>query len=196
MNTIKRQPSPSAHPHAVNLGLPSLTKWASCNVDASCPEDYGGYYSWGETQEKKLYERRTFSLYDISKKTFITLDESICGTEHDVARHLWGDRWQMPTLGQFKELVEYCSYEWTILNGVIGGKFTGPNGNSIFLPAAGRRYGPGLYYDGLVGLYWSGEMCPGFNDGAYGLDFNEIEAGTHNYCDNYLGHPIRPVVAR
>ena len=99
----------------------------------------------------------------------------------------------MPTLRQFKELVEYCSYEWTILNGIIGGKFTGPNGNSIFLPAVGYRFSHGLEDEGEGGAYWSGMLSPYINCNACHMVFFRNIAGWDHCFDRYYGHSIRPV---
>lgn len=100
------------HPHMIDLGLPSGTKWACCNEGASKPEDFGGYYQFGEVSSA-------------------------------------------PSLDQIKELVNKCSYSWTTLNGVRGGRFTGPNGGTIFLPAAGGVVFFNLDYVGSRGCYWS-----------------------------------------
>ena len=124
-------------PQVVDLGLPSGTKWASCNVGASHPWEYGGYYAWGETEEKEVYNDVTYQhfkgedsdgdgFYDKDEQC-IDIGEDICATEYDVARMKLGDGWQMPTKEQFKELIDNCEREWSELHGVNGLIFIGPN---------------------------------------------------------------------
>lgn len=146
------------HPHKIDLGLPSGTLWACCNVDATKPEDYGGYYAWGETTPKSEYNWNTYKHCDGIEEAYHNLGTSICGTQYDVAYVEWGDSWQMPTVGQTMELFNtgICKRTWTTLNGVKGQKFTGPNGGSIFLPTAGGRWGSHLSKVGDEGYYWSG----------------------------------------
>ena len=142
------------HPHMIDLGLPSGTKWACCNVGASAPEQYGGYYAWGETEEKDVYDRDSYKYYQDG--SYVSLAMDISGTEYDVAHVKWGDNWVMPSLDDIRELLSNCTSEWTTLNGVKGRKFTSEiNGNSIFLPAAGYRLGGSLDCVGTDGNYWS-----------------------------------------
>ena len=91
------------HPHMIDLGLPSGTKWACCNVGATKPEDYGGYYAWGETETKYDYSWVTYSHCDRSQSTCYNLGSSICGTKYDVAHVKWGGNCQMPTYDQCVE---------------------------------------------------------------------------------------------
>ena len=130
------------HPHAIDLGLPSGTKWACCNVGATIPEGYGGYYAWGETEEKEKYDWTTYIHCDGSMETCHNLGSDIAGTEYDVAHIQWGGTWVMPSQAQIKELISKCSYICTDRNGVLGDLFTGPNGGTIFLPEANewRKY--------------------------------------------------------
>ena len=128
---------------AIDLGLPSKTKWASCNVGATKPEEYGGYYAWGETEEKETYTWESYIhwVWVGSYYNLLDLGSDISGTDYDVAHVTWGGDWVMPTYDDFEELFDNCDYEWTTLNGVDGMKFTSKtNGNSIFLPAAGYRW--------------------------------------------------------
>ena len=181
------------HPHLIDLGLPSGTKWACCNVDAKNPEDYGGYYAWGETVEKEAYTSQNYQFKKDKKgKKFLSLGSSICGTQYDVAHVKWGGLWQMPTLDQIKELKDKCKHEWTTQNGVEGRKFTGPNGASIFLPAAGYRNGAGLNDSGTYGYYWSGTQNASFEYYAYYLYFSSDNANTF-YGDRSYGRSVRPV---
>ena len=123
---------------AIDLGLPSGTKWASCNVGANMPEEFGDYYAWGATEVSSEGLNEDY------------LSSNICGTQHDVAHMKWGGEWRMPNYAQILELIDNCTHEWTKLNEVKGSKFTGLNGNSIFLPAAGPKL------PGLRSFYWSG----------------------------------------
>lgn len=124
------------HPHMIDLGLPSGTLWACCNVGASKPEEFGGYYSWGATDEDK-------SCYDLH----IDIDE-ISGTDFDVAHVKWGSPWHLPTREQVEELCEYTTHDSFSLNGVASCEFTGDNGRKLYLPITK------IHYD-CYGLYWS-----------------------------------------
>ncbi len=139
---------------AVDLGLPSGTKWASCNLGATKPEEYGGYYAWGEIEEKDSYNWETYIHCDGSWSTCHDLGSDIRGTAYDVAHVKWGGDWVMPTYEQMKELIDNCKYRWMNNNGVYGVVFVGPNGNRIFLPAAKYRAdNPETIISG--GRYWS-----------------------------------------
>jgi hypothetical protein len=184
------------HPHLIDLGLPSGTKWACCNVGATKPEEFGGYYAWGETEEKSTYSWSTYIHCDGSEKTCHDLGNNIAGTQYDVAHVKWGGSWVMPTYDQIKELEDNCTYLWTTENGVKGGKFTSKNnGASIFLPAAGYRNDSNLYIAGSCGYYWSSAQSPSDSDIAYCLYFYSGRART-NYCDCGYGRSVRPVVRK
>lgn len=182
------------HPHAIDLGLPSGTKWACCNVGASTPEGYGGYYAWGETEEKDYYSLSTYIHYDDSSSTYHDLGSDIAGTQYDVAHVKWGGSWVMPSKDQNQELIENCNYEWIIVNDVMGAQFTGPSGGTIFLPAAGNRSAGDLYYAGSSGYNWSSTQEPPYSYSAYRLYFNWYNAywsyGNYRYC----GHTVRPII--
>jgi hypothetical protein len=177
---------------AVELGLPSGTKWASCNVGASKPEEYGGHYAWGETEEKDVYDMSTYKYYKNGE--YVNIGTDISGTEYDVAHVKWGGNWCMPTYDDIQELRENCTYEWTTLNSVNGTKFTSNiNGNSIFLPAAGYRWGGDLYLAGGYGRYWSSTQYPDNSDYAYYLSVYSGGAGWYGSY-RYYGRSVRPVV--
>ncbi len=178
------------HPHAIDLGLPSGTKWACCNVGADIPEGSGGYYSWGETSEKPIYSPETY-LYVNDGYFYDFLGIDIAGSTYDVAHKKWGSPWMMPSAAQSEELVNVCTYLWTSLNGVIGGKFTGPNGNSIFLPAAGYHCDYNFIDYGEVGIYWSSTQV-GYTY-ATSFQFWKAYPDIYQYYDRYLGRNIRPV---
>ena len=182
------------HPHMIDLGLPSGTKWACCNVGADKPEAYGGYYAWGETEEKATYNWSTYIHCDGTSSTCHNLGSDIAGTQCDVAHVKWGGSWVMPSKEQQDELRSNCNYEWTTLNGVNGGKFTSKtNGGSIFLPAAGTRGYSGLGFAGSCGYYWSSTQYPSYTYGAYSLYFNSGGAD-YNNSNRFSGFTVRPVV--
>ena len=110
----------------------------------------------------------------------------------DVASVKWGGKWRMPTLDEIKELKDNCTWEWTTLNGVKGYRVTGPNGNSIFLPAAGYSSGTEEYSQGFVGGYWSSSLDSSNSGRAYGLFFI---SGSYVWVNNdrYYGRTVRPV---
>jgi len=135
------------HPHWIDLGIG--TRWRCCNEGASRPEEYGGYYQFGQVASA-------------------------------------------PTLDQIKALVNDCSYTWTTQNGVNGGKFTGPNGGTIFLPAAGFRWDSDLYYAGSDGYYWSSALNESDPNNAFNLYFYSGGVGT-GYSYRYGGFTVRPV---
>ena len=180
------------HPHLIDLGLPSGTKWACCNVGAENPEDYGGYYAWGETEEKDYYSWDTYIHCDGSPSTCHDLGSDIAGAQYDVAHVKWGGSWVMPSKVQQDELRFNCTYTWTTLNGVSGGQFTGSNGGSIFLPAAGYRWGDNLSDAGSRGYYWSSTQNPSRSNGAYYLYFNSGYASWSGNNRDY-GRTVRPV---
>lgn len=126
----------------VDLGL--SVKWATCNVGASSPEEYGNYYAWGETTTKSSYTE------DNSKTDGVSMSSSIAGdASYDAARANWGGTWRLPTASESQELIDNCTWTWTTQGGKNGYKVTSEkNGNSIFLPAAGCRYSMTLYYGG------------------------------------------------
>ena len=169
----------------VDLGL--SVKWATYNVGANVPEEYGDYYAWGETTTKSTY---TEGAYVADTKNY----KDIKGTSLDVARAKWGGNWRMPTKTEFEELLNGCIWEWTTQNGVNGYVVTGPNGNNIFLPAAGNRSEDVLYYNGSFGFYWS--STPGSKDntqGAHYLGFGSSDQGM-SWDSCYLGRTVRLVL--
>ena len=181
----------------VDLGLPSGLKWATCNVGASSPEEYGDYFAWGETETKSEYT------YDNSLTLDKTLeylkangyidDEGNLTPEHDAATANWGGSWRMPTKAEQQELLDNCTWKWTTQNGVDGYKVTGTNGNSIFLPAAGYRYGSSLNVAGSYGYYWSSTPYGNnFDYGAYLLSF--YDGDEYVYDDGRIyGLTVRPI---
>ncbi len=133
----------------VDLGL--SVKWATCNVGANSPEEYGDYFAWGEVSPKENYTERNSVTYHDS------LIGDISGNvQYDAATANLGGSWRMPTKTECQELIDHCSSEWITRNGVNGTLFTSNiNGNSIFLPAAGTRHEEELNNDGTVCYYLS-----------------------------------------
>ena len=188
---------------AIDLGLPSGTKWATCNVGANSPEEYGGYYAWGETEENSNHEWSTYKWYNGSENTMTkycadsdygTVDnKTVLDPEDDVAHVKWGGSWRMPTKEEQDELRNKCTWTWTAQNGVNGYRVTGPNGNSIFIPAAGYRKGTDVLYRGYDGFYWSSLLSSDDSGYAYNLSFydNLYDWFDYRRC---LGQSVRPVL--
>ena len=181
------------HPHSIDLGLPSGTKWACCNVGATTPEDHGAYYAWGETEGKDNYSYLTYMYYQYQNDSYVYIGDDIAGIQYDVAHVKWGGSWGMPSLDKIEELVNNCSYTWILLNGVFGGYYTGPNGGTIFLPAAGNRWNGDLYEADSCGSYWSSTQYPSDSSKAYGLDFDSGYANSICY-NRHVGYTVRPTI--
>lgn len=194
----------SHHPHAIDLGLPSGTKWACCNVGATTPEGYGGYYAWAETSEKSVYLPITYQYctgvdtdgdgwYD-KNISFQNIGTDIAGTSYDVAHVRMGGPWRIPSIVQQQELKNYCSRTWTQQNGVYGILVKGKNGGQLFLPAAGYRYDSDLYRAGSVGDYWSSSLSPYYGPGnACDLYFNSGDWDWVEAEFRFIGLPVRAV---
>ena len=209
---VKKEPTEwtgtiSGHDY-VDLGLPSGTLWATCNIGANRPEDYGDYFAWGEISGYKAgktsfdwsnYKWCNGSSYSLTKynnNSRIGYTDDLTELERgdDAAYVNWGVEWRMPSKTQQEELEEKCTWIWTIRNGKNGYKVVGPNGNSLFLPAAGIRYSydETLYYEGSKGLYWSRtvETLDGFYFYAYGLG-----PQSDTSLQRCNGQSVRPVIA-
>lgn len=174
----------------VDLGL--SVKWAGWNVGASRPEEYGGYYAWGELYGKSDYYLDNYQYFDQENWEYIFIGDNISGTQYDVARVKWGGSWRMPTLAECQELVDKCTWTWITYSGVAGQIVTGPNGNSIFLPAAGYRSGTSVLEQGSYGIFWSGTLSEGYSNDAFILSFEGGTAGWGSITRG-LGHSVRPV---
>ncbi len=205
--------TPSGH-EAVDLGLSVL--WASCNVGASFPEDYGDYYAWGETETKNNYAWSTYKwiekgysdLGHINKYqilddqqffmwyqdfVFVGDNKQVLDSEDDVAHVKWGGRWRMPTDVEWTELHEQCTWTWSTYNGTDGYKVRSKlNGNFIFLPAAGIRDEEILELSTLAFFFWSSSLSKKYTDMAFGLAAysSSIIEGNN---DRYNGMSVRPV---
>lgn len=171
----------------VDLGL--SVYWATFNVGGYSPEDYGDYFAWGETAPKTSY---TNANYKISQND--SLNDISGNTKYDAASVLWEtDYWRLPSEQELEELTNKCSWKWCNYRGTKGYEVTGPNGNSIFLPAAGFRDNS-LNYLGSTGCYWSGSHGDYHPTNASRLYFSNEYVGDVNGSRKYYGCSIRPVV--
>lgn len=208
----------------VDLGLPSGLKWAACNVGATKSRECGNYYAWGEVEPKEVYDWSTYkwmtssmsSWEYINKYTiadgnneyyaevwydnsgnFIGDNKTVLDPEDDAAAVNMGGSWRMPTVEEQDELKK-CTWTWiTTFNGVNGYNVEGPNGNSIFFPAAGLRANSDLINVGLSGLYWSSSLDTNspyagiFSFDSYYVDWN-CSSGVRSY--RYVGRSVRGVI--
>lgn len=182
----------------VDLDLPSGIKWATCNIGATKPEEYGSYYAWGETEEKldftQQYDFDTYKWYDASRDTIIKYGiKTVLDFEDDVACVIWGSGWRTPTIEEQRELLKYCSWHWTSINGVEGYKVIGKNGCSIFLPATGYRKGEELCCSGENGYYWSSSLDDRDSLFAGRLYISSVNRGCKGGGLRCFGYSVRPV---
>ena len=211
------EPYTVATPKAVDLGL--SVKWASFNLGASKPEEYGDYYAWGETEsyyssqdplawkdgKEAGYAWPSYKWCMGSNNTLtkycnrspygyngFTDTKTALDPEDDAANVNLGGSWRMPTDAEWAELMENCTWTWTTQNGVNGRLVTASNGNSIFLPAAGGRSDTDLYDVGSLGYYWSSSLDTGYPDGAWLVVFGSGDVGGY-YSNRVDGYSVRPV---
>jgi len=195
MSTIFAQSCPdSNHPHAIDLGIG--VKFACCNIGASAPEQYGGLYSWGETAEKAIYDDYDYKYCGYKRyRGYLDIGNDISGTQYDVAHVKWGENWRMPTKEQMELLKEKCKSRWITYKRVKGRRFTGPNGNSVFLPAGGSAWHYETNYVNRSGAYWTSTSSTtrsnNTND-AYQFVFSESHVRM-SPCDRAGGDSVRPI---
>ena len=175
----------------VDLGL--SVKWASCNLGASTPTEFGGYYAWGETSTKDKYTEDTYTYYDKSTNRYTDIGSEIGGTSYDAATVNLGKGWRIPSVGHLKELM-MCKHEWTQVDGVNGYLFTGPNGNTLFLPAAGYSSYTDIGFDSGKDLFYMSSTKQ--NDKF--IYILEEDLNYSRYLDVSIwlvdyGHTIRPI---
>lgn len=195
---------PEAH-EWVDLGLPSGTLWATCNVGAETPEEYGDFFAWGETMPKKVYNWGTYSLCNGTYKTLTKYctasyygtvdDKTELDPEDDAAYVLWGESWRMPTVEQMRELIDNCNWGWSTQNGVQGHLVTGPNGYSIFIPAAGYINASTHNDAGNAASIWSRSLNSDRTFEAYNIGFNPAMVETLSSA-RMLGLSVRAVRAQ
>lgn len=172
---------------AVDLGL--SVDWASCNLGAMEPEDYGWYYAWGETKPKTIFTSNNYSYYDHDLGIYTYLGDNICGTKYDAAYVYLDGNWRTPTYNDFKELMESCEWKWIKINGIKGYKIIGKNGNSIFLPAAGEGNMNGIVSKQLWLYYMTSTMIHSYMFVLWGSS-SSIRLDSGGIID---GYPIRPI---
>lgn len=182
----------------VDLGLPSGLKWATCNIGANSPEEYGNYYAWGEVVTKREYSSSncpTSGLTPSQLQAQGYIDgEGNLTAQYDAATLNWGGNWRLPTKAEMQELIDNCTWEWTTQNGVKGYKITSKhNSNYIFLPAAGFRSGLSLYNAGNCGHYWSSTPSASSGVSACYLSFCSDDPHMGDYS-RYYGLLVRPVL--
>ena len=206
----------------VDLGLPSGTKWATCNVGANSPEEYGDYFAWGETTAKESYQWSTYRYCNGSYNTLtkycnnssygyngFTDNLTTLEASDDAATANWGAGWRMPTYAEVVELITYCPKTWTTQNLVPGCLFTGPNGNSIFFPFAGIHTIDDYYYDGYhsdgdsyldgagkEGYYWMNSLKANTYACAEDFGFSRDLLSYNDGSERIRGESVRPVCNR
>ncbi len=194
----------------VDLGLPSGTLWATCNIGADTVEEFGDYFAWGETELKELYDWKSYKYgrfiherYELNKyctdsafglNGFVD-SLALLELDDDVARACWGGGWRMPTIEEWDEMFQNTSSVWTTQNGVNGWLFTASNGNSLFLPAAGYYWNGDLNAADL-GVYWSVTLNEEYPYRAWGFHFNSFQCHLCGSSDRNRGQTVRAVVGR
>ena len=180
----------------IDLGL--SVKWATCNLGADVPEEYGDYYAWGETSTKKIYSHENYKFYcgksDSYSKYNVTDGLTTLKPEDDAATVSLGEPWRMPTNTEATELRLMCNWFWTSINGTTGYRLTGPNGNSIFMPCCGQ-YSIALDLNDFA-KYWTSSLYLENPVGARSIYFNKSITGkdyNNSTFSRYYGQCIRPV---
>ncbi|MBQ3738415.1 MAG: hypothetical protein IKG81_16305 [Bacteroidales bacterium] len=188
----------------VDLGLPSGLLWATCNVGADAPEEYGDYFAWGETTPKDTYNWSTYQYVYMDRLTKycsassygyngFTDNLTVLQPSDDAATANWGSGWCMPTRAQWEELLQNTTNTWITQDGVNGRLFIATNGNTLFLPAAGYRWDGGLYYAGNAGDYWSSSLSTGRPRSAWSFGFDSGYYGMNSGGGRGYGPSVRAV---
>lgn len=203
-------PAP-ADVQAVDLGLPSGIRWASCNVGAESPEDYGNYYAWGEVLYKDDYSYTTYKYANGTSDEYprltkycnnanfgdngFTDNKTTLDPEDDAAHVNWGGTWRMPTTDEMRELANNCTWTGTTMNGINGYQVVSKvNNNSIFLPAVGYRYSTKPNNDlGIFGYYWALSLYEDRPCYAWCICFHSGYYAHIGYGNRWAGYAVRPV---
>lgn len=182
----------------VDLGLPSGLKWASCNIGATSPYDYGHYFAWGETAPNTNYCPEVClsygkSMQELRQNGIIDASGTLTKT-FDAAAVNWGGSWRMPTSDECQELSQLCTWTEATINDVTGFEVTGPNGNHIFLPLSGFYMYDTLLYSGYYGQCWSSSLYEedDVTNSAAMLTFSSYGFG-NGFAQREGGRSIRPV---
>lgn len=183
---ITVEPAQAESHDFTDLGLSVM--WATCNIGADAPEQYGDYFAWGETEPKDSYTEQNYLL--TKDGVFDSSIKEISATQYDAATVLWQDTWRMPTITEVEELASRCTWTWTSLNGTNGYRVTGPSGQSIFLPAAGQKR-ESTVNAGSTGYYWTGTLSAEYTTAAYNLNFTGYNGRWS--ANRAYGFTIRPV---
>ncbi len=206
-NTAHPTTSIGGHEY-VDLGLPSGTLWATCNIGANAPEEYGDYFAWGETDTKSTYDWSTykycleikgepmFTKYCFQKKwgyQKFTDSRTALESSDDAATVNWGNYWCMPTRAQFQELKDECTWTWTTKNSKDGYEVKGPSGMTIFLPAAGCRVNESLYDVGFDGSYLSSSLDKDSPLSSSAFYFHSYTVNPDKWRFRDIGYSVRPV---
>ncbi len=188
----EKAPDPTLTPGTVvDLGL--SVYWSSCNLGATKPEECGEYYAWGETKPNNRYAKDIYSYYNKDNDTWTDIGSNISGTWYDAAKVNLGSDWRMPTMEEMTELVNQCTWVWAQINSVNGYKVTGPNGNSIFIPASGLYNSTFLLnINEQIGLnLWTGSKKD--SDEAYVVGYSSYSQANVVGRTVFYGLCIRPV---
>ena len=172
---------------AIDLGL--SVKWASCNVGATSPEEYGSRFAWGEVETKSSFKKSNYLYYDSYTESYIDIGLDIKGTDYDVAHVKWGGSWRMPTFDELIELKKKCDWKWGQYKGVNGYIVTGSNGNSIFLPSGHSSYD---LWASQIGR--SNEGGKSMMAACFGFAYDSI--GGSVACSRHSGLYVRPVLSK
>ena len=175
----------------VDLGL--SVYWASCNLGAEKPEESGEYYAWGETKPKSKYSESNYSYYNDNTASYIDIGNNISGTSYDAATFNLGNDWRIPTKDEMDELKNKCKWEWKQVSGINGFMVTGPNGNTIFLPASGYHYSYISHLNEDL-AYWTATPTSSKTT-AYALQGHSSFYDVFSAMYRYAGYSIRPVTS-
>lgn len=185
----------------VDLGLPSGTKWSTCNIGAKSPEEKGKYFAWGETKTTNGYQHKCVAwgktIETMVNEGIIDSSETLCAT-HDAATVNWGNPWRTPTSREQAELLHNCVFDWISDKDNIGFIAVGPNGKSIFLPAAGRFEDDKLQWYTIYhkqGFYMSSSVLDSQGRIFFPhLDLYQGYSGGGNVMECYYGFSVRPII--
>ncbi len=185
----------------IDLGLPSGTKWAMCNIGAKCPTEIGDYFAWGDTSSKNVYVGRTCETYDLNivklKLEDYVNSRNVLSKYYDAAAQILGSGWSIPSGEQAQELVNSCDWEWvenyedTGVNGRLG--ISKINGNKIFFPAAGYMNNESKIRVNIDGGYWTSSPNMTASNRAWSIAFDQGVIGLFDHGLRYNGYSIRPV---